>query len=115
MKSESKARGYFERRLADVVDRLTRAGYSDIFRAEHGAIRAEKARHLHRPEDLAVEALERFEGVSDPSDEAIVVALCSRVDACRGTYTVPYGEGMPAEDAALIARFPDTRRGAGPS
>jgi hypothetical protein len=40
-----------------------------------------------------------------------VLALRSSVDGCRGTYTAPYGESMPSEDAALVARIPDGRSG----
>jgi hypothetical protein len=104
------ADGFFERRLAAAVERLTEAGYTETFRGEAGGIRAATAGHLHPPEELVVEAIERFEGVSDPEDEAIVLALRSSVDGCRGTYTAPYGEAMPPLDAELIARIPDARK-----
>ena len=101
--------GFFERRMAGVIDRLTRAGYSDTFRGEAGGVHALKADHVHRPEDLVIESIDRFEGISDPQDEAIVVALRSRTDGCRGTYTLPYGKNMPAVDGELLARIPDGR------
>jgi hypothetical protein len=102
--------GFFERRMAGVIDRLTRAGYSDTFRGEAGGVHALEADHVHRPEDLVIESIDRFEGISDPQDEAIVVALRSRTDGCRGTYTLPYGKNMPAIDGELLARIPDARK-----
>ena len=96
--------------MAGVVDRLTRAGYSDTFRGEAGGVRALKAGHVHRPEDLVVESIDRFEGISDPEDEAIVLAVRCPGDGCRGTYTVPYGKNMPPIDGDLIARIPDARK-----
>lgn len=102
--------GFYERRLAAVIDRLTRAGYSDTFRGEVGGVRALRAGHLHAPEDLVVESIDRFEGISDPEDEAMVLAVRCPADGCRGTYTVPYGKNMPAVDGELIARIPDGRR-----
>ena len=103
------ANGFYERRMATLIDRLTRAGYADSFRGEPGGLRALSSGHLHRPEDLMVESIDRFEGLSDPEDEAIVLALRSRIDGCRGTYTLPYGQTMPEVDSALIARLPDAR------
>jgi len=101
--------GFFERPMARVVDRLTKAGYSDLFRGEPGGVRAIHADHLHAPEELVVESIDRFEGISDPADEAMVLAVRSSTDGCRGTYTVPYGKNMPAIDAEMVARIPDGR------
>ena|SRR5437016_3320358 len=102
--------GFYERRMAGVIDRLTRAGYSDTFRGEAGGVRALHAGHLHRAEDLVVESIDRFEGISDPEDEAMVLAIRCPTDGCRGTYTVPYGRNMPTLDGDLISRIPDARK-----
>ena len=102
--------GFFERRMAGVVDRLTAAGYRDTFRAEAGGMCATRAGHLHAPEELVVESIERFEGISDPADEAMVLAVRCPGDGCRGTYTLPYGRAMSAIDAEMVSRIPDGRR-----
>lgn len=102
--------GFFERRMATVVDRLTKAGYTEIFRGEAAGIRATRAGHVHAPEELVVESIDRFEGISDPSDEAMVLAVRCPADGCRGTYTVPYGKNIPSIDADLVARIPDARK-----
>ena len=47
-----------EQRLADVVDRFTRSGYRDTFRAEAGLVRAVEGGCAHPPEELRVEAIE---------------------------------------------------------
>ncbi len=95
--------------MAGVIDRLTRAGYSDTFQGDAGGVRALKADHVHRPEELEIDSIDRFEGISDPQDEAIVLALHSTTDGCRGTYTLPYGENMPTLDGELVRRIPDGR------
>jgi hypothetical protein len=102
--------GFYERRLAGVIDRLTDAGYTDTFRGEAEGIVGLRSGHVHRPEELVVESIDRFEGASDPEDQAIVLAIRCPADGCRGTYTVPYGESMSAVDSELIARIPDARR-----
>jgi hypothetical protein len=96
--------------MASVVDRLTKAGYTETFRGEAGGVRAVRADHVHHPEDLVVESIDRFEGISDPEDEAMVLAVRCPADGCRGTYTVPYGKNMSSLDGDLIARIPDARR-----
>jgi hypothetical protein len=102
--------GYFEPGMAGVIDRLTQAGYGDTFKGELGGVHALRSGHIHRPEDLQVDSIDRFEGISDPDDQAIVLAIDCPSDGCRGTYAVPYGNNMSAVDGALIARIPDARK-----
>ncbi len=96
--------------MAGVVDRLTRAGYDEVFRAEAGGVRGLHREFLHAPQELVVEQVERFEGVSDPEDQAIVLALRCLPHGCRGTYIAPYGNDMPALDAAMIGSLQDARQ-----
>ncbi len=82
-------------------------------RRPHGRFRAElghaggRSWHLYRPELLVVEEAARFEGISDPADEAIVLALHCREDGIKGTYTVPFGPRMGALDAEMMRRLRD--------
>jgi hypothetical protein len=100
----------YERRMADVVDRLTKAGYDDVFSGETGGIRSTKGDYLHRPDELQIVIIERFEGISNPEDETIVLALLCKTHGCRGTYVAPYGKDMPSVDATLIRKIPDGRK-----
>jgi len=102
--------GYFEAGMSGVVDRLTEGGFPDGWRAETGGVRATQSGHLHQPEELEIESIDRFEGISDPDDMAIVMAVRCPSDGCSGTYTAPYGTLMPAIDGELILRIPDARR-----
>ena len=93
--------------LSQAVDRLTASGYTDEFRAETDGMRAIVAGIFYRPESLVVEEVARFEGISDPADEAIVLALHCREDGVKGTYTLPFGPGMGALDAEMMHRLRD--------
>ena len=93
--------------LSQAVDRLTAHGYTDDFRAEPDGMRATVAGILYRPELLVVEEVARSEGISDPADEAIVLALHCREDGNKGTYTVPFGPGVGALDAEMMHRLRD--------
>ncbi len=64
--------------------------------------------HFQRPELLVIEEAARFEGISDPADEAIVLALHCREDGIKGTYTVPFGPEMGGLDAEMMHRLRDT-------
>ncbi|HVR85078.1 MAG TPA: hypothetical protein VMU54_12250 [Planctomycetota bacterium] len=102
-------RNLYERGMAEVVDRLTKAGYDDVFHGETGGIRGGRSGLLHAPEDLEIRQIERFEGISNPEDETIVLALVCKAHGCRGTYVAPYGKDMSSTDASLISRIPDAR------
>ncbi len=100
----------FEETLSQAVDRLTAHGYTDAFRAEPDGMRAVVAGILYRPELLIVEEVARFEGISDPADEAIILALHCREDGVKGTFTVPFGPGIGALDAEMMRRLRDPTR-----
>jgi hypothetical protein len=96
--------------LSEAVDRLRSAGYRDSFRAEAGGLRALAAGKLYAPEELVVEEVVRFEGPTDPGDEAILFALRSQDGEVRGTYASGYGAGVDPVNAELVRRLP-TRQG----
>ncbi len=95
----------FTESLSQAVDRLTAHGYTDGFRAEPDGMRAVVAGILYRPELLVVEEVARCEGISDPADEAIVLALHCKEDGIKGTYTLPFGPGTGALDAEMMHRL----------
>jgi hypothetical protein len=101
--------------LGDAVDRLSSAGYRDAFRLEPAGLRALAAQRLFAPEELAIDEIVRFEGESDPGDEAIVLALRSGDGAVRGTLTLSYGTGLGSAEGELFRRLPRPKRPARPA
>ena len=99
-----------EQSLADVVTRFIARGYTDDFRAEPEGLRAITAGCVHVPEDLIIDDVARFEGASDPDDEAIVFALRCKVHGTKGTYVTSYGAKMSAVDAEMSRRLHACRR-----
>ena len=91
--------------VAEAVNRLSAAGYVDDFRAVPGGLRAVAAGCVHRPEALVIDEVVRFEGISDPDDEAIVFALRCEPHGIKGTYTVPYGPNLPEIDTEMMQRL----------
>ncbi len=95
--------------MADIVNGLTLMGYDDVFCGEVAGIRGTKTGLLHRPEDLKIMVIERFEGISHSDDESIVLALLCSAHGCRGTFVAPYGKDMASADATWIRKIPDGR------
>jgi hypothetical protein len=96
--------------LSEAVARLTAADYRDGFRAERGGLRAIGTRCLHEPESLVIEEIVRFEGASDPGDEAVLFALRCAIHGTRGTYVVTFGPSVDSLDAEMVRRLTDGRR-----
>ena len=90
--------------LVDATRRLARAGYEETFRAEDGGLRAVGAGRVLAPEEVEVDEVVRFEGPSDPADEAALFALRGP-DGLRGTFTVTYGPGTPPAEAEVARRL----------
>jgi 2-methylisocitrate lyase-like PEP mutase family enzyme len=91
--------------IAEALRRLAASGYVDDFRAEPGGLRATSSGRLHAPDALRVDEIVRFEGESDPGDEAVVFALTAEADGTKGTYTTAYGPEMDALDAEIVQRL----------
>jgi hypothetical protein len=97
--------------MSAALARLEADGYTDEFRAV-----ADGLRHLHddgeshvmAPEDLTVREVVRFEGASDPDEEAAVFALECEC-GIKGTYVVTYGPGMSPDDNEVVLRLQDGR------
>ena len=93
--------------LSEAIARLEAAGFRDSFRPEAGRLWALAAQRFFAPDALVVEEVVRFEGESDPDEQAILFALRSPAGDVRGTFTTSYGPLMdPAstEVVRLLAR-----------
>lgn len=94
--------------MVEALKRLEGKGYRDEFRAQGDGLRALGTGRVYPPESLTVEETVRFEGPSNPGDEAVVFALRAP-DGALGTYTVAYGPSMDALDAELVPRLRTSR------
>jgi len=91
--------------LARATDRLTAEGYREEFRAETKGLRALGSGRIYAPEALHVDRVLRFEGPSDPADEALLFALSVAEDGVRGTYAVTFGPAVEPDDAEMVRRL----------
>ena len=75
---------------ADALEALRTRGFTASFVPGDGTLHLTGGTRAYRPDELAVRAYQRFEGVSDPDDMSIVYAIETR-DGVRGTLVDAFG------------------------
>lgn len=85
------------------------AGYTEALHVEGGGVQVPSAGAIWPATEFAVEAIYRFEGETDPADEAIVLALRHTRSGARGALVASYGAQMTPEENAVIAQLLDRR------
>ena len=88
--------------LSEAIARLEAAGFRDSFRPEGARLWALAAQRFFAPDALVVEEVVRFEGASDPDEQAILFALRSPDGAVRGTLATPYGPLADPASAEVV-------------
>ena len=93
--------------LRPVQARLEAAGFVAYMVAFEGLLHAAGSETYYQPSDLRVVETARFEGTSDPDEEAILMALATVQGEPVGLYVTPYGPGMPADDVTVVQQLRD--------
>jgi hypothetical protein len=96
--------------LSEAIDRLREDGYRDSLRATGGGFVSVDSGEVNSPERLVVEEVVRFEGASNPADEAVLFALRARDDAFRGTFVTSFSAENDPVAVALVRRLDDDRK-----
>ncbi len=89
---------------------LEAQGYANDFRTSPGGRVTCTACGMTSPaSQFDVAAQKRIEGVSDPDDESLVVALACPACHAKGTLTLAYGPRAGIEDSQALADLPPPR------
>lgn len=91
--------------LSKALQRLAALGFTRGLRAEQGRLRDLATGEVYDPELLGIAEVIRFEGESDPDEQAVLFALRSPAGTALGTYSVVFGPATPPEDAQVIRRL----------
>ncbi len=98
--------------LTGAIARMRALGYTnDLAATEEGNLVCGACGAVEDPATMHIDHTVRFEGDSDPGDEAILIAVSCHCGAL-GLYSAAYGAAAPPADAAVLTRFA-TRRDAG--
>lgn len=95
--------------LGEALIRLGKHGYERGFRPRAGGL-LDLDGTSFAPEDLVLEEIVRFEGESDPQDEAVLFALRTSDAQQKGTFVASYGPGMDALSVAVVERLTAMQR-----
>ena len=84
-------------------------GYEGQFTVDDDGVRRAACGTVSEAEAVALDALRRLEGASDPADMAAVLALVCPVCDVKGTLVVMFGPEASAAEARLLQRAQDHR------
>ena len=76
--------------LATCLNRIVNKGYTEDFKITEKGLEAPQNHHLYKPEQIQVVNFYRFEGESDPDDNAILYVIETN-DGIKGTLIDAYG------------------------
>ncbi len=77
--------------LSEVLNNLREEGYTTDFNLGNNCLVCSANMLEIHPEDFVVDRHYRFEGMSDPDDEAIVYAISSQKHGIKGVFVNGYG------------------------
>lgn len=95
--------------LTDALTLLAADGYIGDFSAHGRALVCSACGVSHEPATAIVERVRRFEGASDPDDEAIVLALRCPLCGAQGVLVSGYGPSADPDTIDLIVALTDGR------
>ena len=77
--------------LSEAVNDLTKRGYTNDFKLCSDGIECSGLALKLHPENFEIVEIYRFDGMTDPADEAIVYAIESKDGKIKGTLVNGYG------------------------
>jgi len=77
--------------LVDAINGLKAQGYTEDFNLKEDHIACSNSKHQLSPDDFKVDNVFRFEGESDPEDQAVLYAISSEKYNLKGTLANAYG------------------------
>ena len=100
--------------LTAILDSYASRGYGGQFSVVDDGVRCAACGNVSEPEAVALDALHRLEGASDPADMAAVLALVCPICDVKGTLVVMFGPEASAAEARLLQRAQNHRFDAEP-
>jgi hypothetical protein len=96
--------------LSETLNGLKQAGYLLDFNTKEDCIVCHHTNTILSPDDFEIDKVFRFEGESNPADEAIVYAISSRTFNVKGILVNGYGISSDEVSAALVEKLNSNNR-----
>lgn len=97
--------------LSEKLNELSKKGYTDDFKAGETSIKGVYSEKEYSPEELKITDSFRFEGATNPSDEATLLVI-EASDGTKGTLTITnnYQSNQNAEMVRKIERVEKSKK-----
>ena len=90
--------------VTEAVSGLRKRGYSIDFNKNYDTINCSKNQLSLKPDEFEISEVHRFEGNSDPADEAVVYAIESK-QGDKGILVDGFGPSSDAASEALVEKL----------
>ena len=91
--------------LSQTIEGLKKYGYTIDFNIDEDCLISHKTGTTLSPDEFEIDAVYRFEGASDPDDEAVVYAISSPKYGVKGVLVNAYGPYADAAASTLIQKL----------
>lgn len=91
--------------LSETINGLKEEGYTLDFNIRHDRIVCDHSNTVLSPDDFEIDAVFRFEGATDPDDEAVLYAISSPKTSAKGLLVNGYGISSDDASAALVEKL----------
>lgn len=91
--------------LSRVLTVLRERGYTEDFNLKHDYIECPGGKCFMYPEEFTIDKVYRFEGDSDPADQAILYAISSEKFGLKGVLVDGYGGSSEALSHRMIKKL----------
>lgn len=93
------------RTLSDAIERMAGQGFTEHFQVAGNRLRALEGGKVFAANEVVIRGYDRFEGVSDPGDMAIIYAIES-MTGTRGTLVDAFGVYSDPLVSAFLDKVP---------
>jgi hypothetical protein len=91
--------------LSEVMNELRNRGYNEDFNLQSDCLHCQGGKLALHPDDFNIDRFYRFEGASDPADQAIPYAISSEKYNLKGILVNGYGASSDALTDAMIQKL----------
>ena len=95
--------------LATCLNKVFNDGYTEDFKVTDQGLASIQHNKVYQPEEVQVVNFFRFEGTSNPDDEAVLY-LIETNDGIKGTLTDAYGIYMDAQVSAFMKQVENIQK-----
>lgn len=91
--------------LSEVMNELRKRGYTEDLNLQSDCLHCQGGKVVLNPDDFNIDRFYRFEGASDPADEAILYAISSEKHNLKGILVNGYGTSSNPMTDAMIRKL----------